>query len=71
MVNLQNGAAPINLAVPTAAFQDTRHTDFYLPTGVSLEHPSVKSLLKRGLDILGALVGLAFTAIIFVTFPVL
>ncbi len=66
MVNLQNGAAPINLAVPTAAFQDTRHTDFYLPTGVSLEHPSVKSLLKRGLDILGALVGLAFTAIIFV-----
>ena len=66
MVNLQNGAAPINLAVPAAAFQDTRHTDFYIPTGMSLEHPSVKSLLKRGLDILGALVGLAFTAIIFI-----
>ena len=66
MVNLQSGAAPINLAVPAAAFQDTRHTDFYIPTGVSLEHPSVKSLLKRGLDILGALVGLAFSAIIFI-----
>nr|WP_039729974.1 sugar transferase [Leptolyngbya sp. LK] len=37
-----------------------------MPTGVNLEHPSVTSLLKRGLDILGAIVGLVITAIIFV-----
>lgn len=40
-------------------------TETGLPTQVS-RHPSVKNPIKRGLDILGALVGLSLTAIVFI-----
>jgi lipopolysaccharide/colanic/teichoic acid biosynthesis glycosyltransferase len=66
VVNIQNGAAHFDIAVPEAAFNKADNLSFYIPTGVKLEHPSVTSLLKRGLDILGGLVGLMITAIILV-----
>ena len=62
MVNIQNGTAHFDIAVPEAVLNDADK----FPTGVNLEHPSVTSLLKRGLDILGAIVGLMITAIIFI-----
>ncbi|MEM9817604.1 MAG: sugar transferase [Cyanobacteria bacterium P01_D01_bin.6] len=37
-----------------------------MPVGLNLEHPSVGSIFKRCLDIVGALVGLLVTAIIFI-----
>lgn len=64
MINIQNRvAAPFNLTVPGVA--PTDNSISYIPTSLNLEHPSVSCILKRGLDIVGAVVGLLVTAILF------
>lgn len=62
---MQNRAAiSLDIPVPTAA--PISRSIFYTPAGVNLEHPSTSSILKRCLDIVGAIVGLLITAVLFI-----
>lgn len=65
MINIQPRAA-ISLKMPIPEVAQTNHSMFYAPAGTRLEHPSVGSLLKRGLDIVGGIVGLLITAVLLV-----
>lgn len=66
MVNIQShAAAPFDISVPAVATSN-KNPAAYIPVGLNLEHPSVGSIFKRCLDIVGALVGLLVTAIIFI-----
>jgi len=62
---MQNRAAmSLNIAVPEAAQQNK--PIFYAPAGTGLEHPSVNSILKRCLDIVGAMVGFLIMVVLFI-----
>lgn len=64
MINIQNRiTAPFDFSVPGVAPTDNSLS--YMPNSLNLEHPSVSSIFKRCLDIVGAIVGLLVTAILF------
>lgn len=56
----------LNLAAQGAASEVVKNTLTYSLPGQKLNHSSVGNILKRSLDILGAIVGLLITAIFFI-----
>jgi len=64
VVNIQNRAA-MSLNMPVSEAAQPTPSIVYSPTGVDLDHPSVVSVLKRCLDIVGAIVGLLITVVLF------